>query len=170
MSIEQTTTAPTPTSIDRRHIGHRFPAFRSLIEAGRIRLFCKAIGETSAVHLDVEAARAAGYRHILAPITFPTAIAMDNPNPRCVIELLNIDIGWVLHGEEHYEYLKPICVGDEVTAELQIADIYAKKGGALEFVVCSLQMRNQFAEEVCRVRRSLVIRRPQTAGPAGAAP
>ena len=149
--------------IDRKHIGHRFPPFRSLIEAGRIRLFCKAIGETSPLHLNAEAARQAGYRDILAPLTFPTAIAMDNPNPRCIIELVEVDIGWVLHGEEHYDYFDPVCVGDEITTELAITDIHAKKGGALEFVVCELQMRNQLGARVCNVRRSLVIRRPQAA-------
>ena len=149
--------------IDRKHIGHRFPPFRSLIEAGRIRLFCKAIGETSSLHHNVDAAREAGYRNILAPLTFPTAIAMDNPNPRCIIELVGVDIGWVLHGEEHYDYFDPVCVGDEITTELTITDIFDKKGGALEFVVCELQMRNQLGARVCSVRRSLVIRRPQAA-------
>jgi acyl dehydratase len=155
-------------AIDRKHIGHRFPPFVSLIEAGRIRLFCKAIGESSAIHLNAEAARRAGYRNIVAPITFPTAVAMDNPNPRCIIELTGVDIAWVLHGEEHYEYFQPICVGDEITTEMQITDIYAKKGGALEFIVCELRMRNRASEPVCNVRRSLVIRRPQnTKAPAG---
>ena len=155
--------------VDKKHIGHRFPPFRSLIEAGRIRLFCKAIGESSPIHLDAEAARDAGYRNILAPITFPTAIAMDNPNPRCIIDLVGADIGLVLHGEEHYEYLSPICVGDEITTELKVTDIYAKKGGALEFVVSELHMRNQLGEWVCNVRRSLVIRQPQAATAMGGA-
>lgn len=154
--------------IDRKHIGHAFPAFSSTIEAGRIRLFCKAIGETAAIHHDAAVARKAGYRNVLAPITFPTAIAMDNPNPRCVIELVDVDIGWILHGEEQYDYFNPICVSDEVTTELKITDIYDKKGGALEFVVMALSMRNQLNEPVCAIRRSLVVRRPQTQSPAGA--
>lgn len=161
---------PPASSIDKKHIGHRFPPFRSLIEAGRIRLFCKAIEETSSIYLDARAARDAGYRNILAPITFPTAIALDNPNPRCIIELVGVDIGWVLHGEEHYEYLGPICVGDEITTELKITDIYVKKGGALEFVVCEAHMRNQLGECVCNVRRSLVIRRPQAMQATGSTP
>lgn len=149
--------------IDRKHIGHSFPTFRTTVEAGRVRLFCKAIGETSSVHSDPEAARALGYRDILAPITFPTALAMDNPNPRCVIELVGVDIAWVLHGEEHYSYFNPVCVGDEIEIELKITDIFDKKGGALEFVVMELDMINQLEERVCTVRRSLVVRRPTSA-------
>jgi acyl dehydratase len=146
--------------IDRKHVGHVFPAFRSTIEAGRIKLFCKAIGETAGIHHDASIARSAGYRDILAPLAFPTAIAMDNPNPRCVLELVDVDIGRVLHGEEQYEYFVPICVGDQITTELRITDIYDKKGGELEFVVIALTMCNQLNEQVCHIRRSLVIRRP----------
>ena len=153
--------------IDRKHIGHVFPAFESTIEAGRIRLFCKAIGETAAIHHDAAVARKSGYRNILAPLAFPTAIAMDNPNPRCIIELVDVDIAWILHGEEHYDYFNPICAGDQITTELKITDIYDKKGGALEFVVAALRMRNQLNELVCDIRRSLVVRRPQTKSSAG---
>ena len=149
--------------IDKKHVGHSFPLFVSSIEAGRIRLFCKAIGETAPIHLDAEVARAAGYRNTLAPLTFPTAIAMDNPNPRAIIELVGVDIGWILHGEEHYDYLAPICVGDQITAQMKITDIYDKKGGALEFVVSELAMTNHLNEKVCNVRRSVVVRRPQAA-------
>jgi acyl dehydratase len=153
--------------IDKKHIGHRFPPFHSVIEAGRVRLFCQAIGETAAIYLDAQAARAAGYRHILAPLTFPTAVSMDNPNSQRILKLLAVDVAWVLHGEEHYDYFAPMCVGDEIAAELTIADIYEKKGGALEFVVAELHMRNQLEERVCRIRRSLVVRRPGAARQTG---
>jgi acyl dehydratase len=152
--------------IDKRHIGHVFPPFSSIIEAGRLRLFCKAIGETDLIHVDAQAARQAGYRNVLAPLTFPTAVAMDNPNPHCTIDLLEVDLAWILHGEEHYDYFGPICVGDVITTEVKISDIYEKKGGALEFVLTELEMRNQFDERVCKLRRSLIVRRPPT-GPAG---
>jgi len=146
--------------IDTRHIGHKFTPFDSIIEAGRVRLFCAAIGETAAIHRDARAARAAGYPHILAPLTFPTAIAMDNPDPRCVIDLLEVNIAWILHTEERYDYLGPICVGDLITTAMEIIDIYARKNGALQFVVTALDMRNELAQPVCKVRRSFAVRRP----------
>jgi acyl dehydratase len=149
--------------IDRKHIGHRFVPFTTAIEAGRVRLFCKAIGENRAIHLDATAAQAAGHRNILAPITFPTAIALDNPNPRAAIELVGVNIAWILHGEEHYECFAPIFVGDRITTAIQIVDIYDKKGGALEFIVSELSMNNHLDERVCNARRSLVVRRPQNA-------
>jgi acyl dehydratase len=146
--------------IDTRHIGHRFTPFDSVIEAGRVRLFCQAIGETAAIHFDARAARAAGYPDIVAPLTFPAAIAMDNPNPHCVIDLLGVEIARILHSEERYDYLAPICVGDRITTGIAVMDIYTKKNGALQFVVTSLEMHNALGQPVCKVRRSFVVRQP----------
>jgi acyl dehydratase len=148
--------------IDRKHIGHAFPPHTSLIEAGRVRLYCQAIGETAPIHWDAEIARSAGYRNILAPLTFPTAVSMDSPNPRRVIELLDISLTRVLHGEEQYEYFAPMCVGDEIATESKILDIYDKKGGSLEFVVLELNMHNQLDERVCKIRRSFIVQGPQS--------
>ena len=53
--------------INRDFLGHVSPSKSILVEAGQLKLFCKAIGETRAVYLDEAAARAAGYRSILAP-------------------------------------------------------------------------------------------------------
>jgi acyl dehydratase len=147
--------------IDRKHIGYAFLPFTSVIEAGRVRLYCEAIGETDPIHLDATTARNAGYRDILAPLTFPTAVSMDSPNPRRAIELLDIDLARVLHGEEQYDYFAPICVGDEITSASKIVDIYDKKGGSLEFVILELNMRNQLDERVCRIRRTFIVRRIQ---------
>jgi acyl dehydratase len=153
--------------IDKRHIGHRFPSFSSIIEAGRVRLFCTAIGETNLIHADAKAARQAGYRNVVAPLTFPTAIAMDNPNPLRTIDLLEVDLAWILHGEERYDYFGPICVGDEITTNSRIGDIYERKCGALEFVLMELEMHNQLNQRVCNLRRLLIVRRPVIADPPG---
>ena len=148
--------------IDRKHIGRAFPPYTSLVEAGRVRLYCQAIGETAPIHWDAKIARSAGYRNILAPLTFPTVVSMDNPNPRRVIELLDISLTRVLHGEEQYDYFAPICVGDEITSESEIVDIYDKKGGLLEFVILELNMQNQLDERVCKIRRSFIVRGTQS--------
>ena len=148
--------------IDRKHIGRAFPPYTSLVEAGRVRLYCQAIGETAPIHWDAKIARSAGYRNILAPLTFPTVVSMDNPNPRRVIQLLDISLTRVLHGEEQYDYFAPICVGDEITSESEIVDIYDKKGGLLEFVILELNMQNQLDERVCKIRRSFIVRGTQS--------
>jgi acyl dehydratase len=83
-----------------------------------------------------------------------------------MIELLGVNIAWVLHGEEQFDYFAPICVGDRITAQLRITDLYDKKGGALEFIAAAFEMTNQLQEKVCAIRRILVIRRPRPEGAA----
>ncbi len=146
--------------ISREFIGHEFPPFKTVIERGRVRLFCKAIDEDAKVHLDVDAARQLGFRDVLTPLTFPTAIAFDNPNPHCIYDLLGLNISWILHGEERHEYFDPIFAGDEITTQIRIADIFDRKAGTLEFIIARFTMRNQLEKLVCEIVRTLVVRRP----------
>ena len=46
--------------LDKKLIGHKFNAFTTTVEAGKIRLFCKAIGEDDPIYVDEEAAKKAG--------------------------------------------------------------------------------------------------------------
>ena len=117
--------------LDKKLIGHTFKPFTTTVEAGKIRLFCKAIGEEDPIYVDEAAAKKAGYRAIPAPPTFLTAVTNDDPDKGGLLRLLNVDIGLILHGEQHYEYLAPVHVGDKITCQQKVIDIYDKKGGAL---------------------------------------
>src|SRR3546814_17832537 len=48
---------------------------------------------------------------------------------------LGVDMMRILHGEQGFTYHAPAYVGDRLTITTTTEDIYAKKGGALEFVV-----------------------------------
>ena len=45
--------------LDKKLIGHEFTPFTATVEAGKIKLFCKAIGEEGAIYADEAAAKAA---------------------------------------------------------------------------------------------------------------
>ena len=144
--------------LDKGLIGHTFNAFSTTVEAGKIRLFCKAIGEENPIYVDEEAAKKAGYRAIPAPPTYLTAVTNDDPDKGGLLRLLNVDIGLILHGEQHFEYYAPVVVGDVVTCQEKVVDIYDKKGGALEFVVKTAEARNQRDELVAELRTVIVCR------------
>ncbi|TAJ28083.1 MAG: MaoC family dehydratase, partial [Reyranella sp.] len=76
--------------LDKKLIGHTFQPFSTVVEAGKIRLFCKAIGEEDAIYSDEAAAKAAGYRGITAPLTFLRALQADDPNKGGLLRLLNV--------------------------------------------------------------------------------
>ena len=84
--------------LDKKLIGHKFNAFTTTVEAGKIRLFCKAIGEENPIYADEAVAKKAGYRAIPAPPTYLTAVTNDDPDKGGLLRLLNVDIGLILHG------------------------------------------------------------------------
>lgn len=144
--------------IDAAHVGRCLPVHSAAVERGRLRFFAKAIGETSAIYSDVAAARAAGYRDLPVPPTFLFCLEMEQPNPFEIYEEMGISLMQILHGEQAFSYHLPVCAGDEVTFQSRIADIYSKKGGAMEFVVKDTQVFNQHDEHVADLRSVVVVR------------
>jgi acyl dehydratase len=76
----------------------------------------------------------------------------------------DVDIGLILHGEQHYEYLAPVHVGDRITCQTQVMDIYDKKGGALWFVVSETELKDEASgRAVAKARGVTVVRNPNAA-------
>lgn len=145
--------------IDRAHIGRTWPSWEVLVEQGRLRLFAKAIGETRPEYTSVAAARAAGYRSILAPVTFAYCLGADDPSGLTYMEEVGIPISRLLHGEEQIVNREPICAGDRLRVTRRIKDIYSKKGGALDFVVWELAVDDAVdGHPVARTETILVVR------------
>ena len=144
--------------LDKTMIGHAFPAFATEVEKGRLRFFAKAIGETNPIYTDDAAAREAGYRALPAPPTFTSVLDQESPDFLPVLDLLDIDIARILHGSQEFEYLAPICAGDMIRVEVRIADIFDKKGGALDFVVMEHTYTNQDDVLTTKATSTLVVR------------
>ena len=149
--------------IDKKHIGHEFKAFTAVAEAGKLKLFCKAIGEEDPIYQSEEAAKKAGYPKIPVSPTFLQALTNDEPEKGGLLKLINVDIGLILHGEQHYEYLAPVHVGDKITCQQQVVDIYDKKGGALWFVVSETELKDQTGKAVAKAKGITVVRNPDAA-------
>lgn len=106
------------------------------IERGQLRLFAKAIGETSLIYTDVAAAHAAGYPDLPAPPSFlGNAIELDIPNPLHWLQAVGVDINNTLHGEQAFTYHKMAFAGDKLIFHRRICDVFTKKEGKLEFIV-----------------------------------
>jgi len=144
--------------IEKKWIGHQLPPSELLIERGRLQFFARSIGETDPIYTDLAAARAAGYPDLPAPPTFVFAAELESGAVTSLLETLELPIQKILHGEQGFTYLKPVCAGERVTVRSKIADIYEKKGGALEFVLKSSEVRNSSGELVAELRSLLVCR------------
>ena len=140
--------------IDRRHIGFRLQPFTVLVKAEQLRRFAEAIG-IGDPHID----------HSVAPPTYMKVIEGEGNSSRAIVSALQIDLRHILHVEQEFEYGAPIRVGDCVTVERTVADIYTKKGGALEFVVVDSTLHNGDGASLGRARQTILVRNEQHGEP-----
>lgn len=155
----------------------RFP-----VDAGLIHVFAQAIGDPNPVYHDEEAARAAGFPGVLAPPTFVQASAHFDPDyplrpkpgqpwfgsgrepsgtGRGGVAGVGGDggggasRGTGLHAEQHYEYHRPLCAGDVLTATVTPGRRWEKEGrraGKLLFSESVTEYRDQRGELVVTAR------------------
>lgn len=144
--------------ISREYIGLTMPAFTVEVEKGRLRFFAKATGQTDPVYTDEDAARAAGLPALPVPPTFLFCLEMDAPDPGALRNQLGIDIAKILHGEQRFRYHRMAFAGDRLTFEQRVADLYDRRGGALEFMVRETRVTNQRGEHVADLVGTTVIR------------
>lgn len=132
------------------------------IESGFLKFFAKATGETDPVYFDEDAARAAGFPGIPAPPTWLFPMSHSAPAERGDIfdpvNGLGVDMFKVLHGEQSFEYHSPLYAGDRVTLTTTTRDIYAKKGGALEFIVQDTRAVNAAGQVCVTMTTTTVVR------------
>ncbi len=126
------------------------------VERDRVLQFADAIGEDHPVFRDREAARAAGYEEQLAPPTFVTVMQIMTSGQVVLDQDLGLNYALVVHGEQEYEWHRPVQVGDVLTAIPRIADIYAK--GPNEFLVIEAQIRDASGQTVVVGRSTLLSR------------
>jgi peroxisomal enoyl-CoA hydratase 2 len=72
----------------------------------------------------------------------------------------------ILHGEQEFEFYKPILVGDVLTGTARIANVFEKeggRGGKMSFLVMEIEYKNQKGEKVA-ISRSTLIETGQAVG------
>ncbi|MEV0245994.1 MaoC family dehydratase N-terminal domain-containing protein [Nocardia sp. NPDC050712] len=147
-------------AIDPAIVGTEFPPTTLTVEAGRLRFFAKAIGETNPVYTDLDAAKSAGYADLPVPPTFLFAIELEKPDAFAFLAQAGVDLRFVLHGEQSFTYHSPAVAGDVLTATPRITDVYSKKGGALEFLVKETAVTRADGSAVADLKSIIVVRNP----------
>lgn len=146
--------------VDRSAIGLTMEPFTVTAEAGRLRFFARAIGETDPVFVDETAARAAGHPGLPLPPTFLFSMELDGPEPFAFFHRLGIDFARLLHGEQSFTHHRVAHAGEPLTFTARVADVYDKKAGALTFVVRETKVTDAAGEPVADLATVLVIRNP----------
>ena len=144
--------------LDKQLVGWTSPTSTVEVEKGRVRFFAQAIGETNSLYRDEEVARAAGYRSIPIPPTFLFCLETENSSSSRLLEILNVGMDRILHGEQSFRYHRAVCAGDCITFQSKVSDIYSRKGGTLEFIVLESTATNQDNVLVGEMRSSIIVR------------
>jgi acyl dehydratase len=143
--------------LDRSLIGRESEPVLHEVEKGAIRRFAEALGDPNPVYVDEAAARAAGYPALVAPPTFPVVLAANERFRH------SLDLGTrsILHGEQQFEYARPILAGDRITVKSKVADVLERAGasGPMDVIVIEDEGRDDRGELVLRSRAMLILRR-----------
>ncbi|MBX9973610.1 MaoC family dehydratase N-terminal domain-containing protein [Cytobacillus firmus] len=142
-------------------IGLELAPYTYSVEKGKIRELVLAIGDPNPIYYDEEAARNEGYDGIPIPLTFLQIIDLWGGysfQQKC--ELLNLNPVNILHGEQGYQFVKPIYAGDVLTVSGKVSDVKTKIGtsGGMNLITLEFEYRNQHNELVA-LSRNLTIER-----------
>jgi hydroxyacyl-ACP dehydratase HTD2-like protein with hotdog domain len=144
--------------LDPAVLENEFTEFEFAVERGKIREFAIALGLKDPVHFDIGAARAAGYADLLAPPTFTRQFWHENdendPMPH-----LGYDPKRRLHGEQEFEYHKPLVAGTLLRGNNVIISTREKegrRGGKMTFVIIETRFLDESGELVQVARRTLI--------------
>jgi peroxisomal enoyl-CoA hydratase 2 len=153
--------------VDRSFIGLRSRTFRMPIEWGKVREFARALKDPNPAYLDPEFAGRVHGGIPIPPTFLMTSMAWEIPEWESG-KVVQLDYGNGVHGEQEFELLKPIFVGDVLTWTQHIADIHEKeggRGGRMKFAVVEGNYFNQRAEQVA-ISRCVLIEFPPRPEPA----
>jgi acyl dehydratase len=144
-------------AINRDYVGRRFPA-SAPYEVSRVKIadFASAIGDSNPNYRDQAAAQAAGYPDVIAPPTFAIVLSMASSGSAIGDPGLGLNYAMVVHGEQRFEYSRPIVAGDVLVAQPTITDI--RDAGRNVMLTTSTDIRTEAGEHVCTAISTLVER------------
>jgi acyl dehydratase len=112
--------------------GREYPAVGPYhVGSEEIRRFATAVKNTHAMHYDVDVARAAGHKDLVAPPTFLVSIAQ-----RAEALMVNdpdaaVDFARVVHSDQRFTHHRAVVAGDELYAQATVTAVKELAGNRL---------------------------------------
>ena len=131
----------------------RSAALEWVVEQGKIAEFARAVLNEDDAYLRADA---------VAPPTFPQSMALWRaraPRPESGTGRGGLDMRRVLHGEQEFEYVRPLRAGDVLTATSHVKDRFekeGKRGGTMTFIISETVFRDQDGEVVAYSRGTTI--------------
>jgi acyl dehydratase len=137
-------------------VGRTFAPVTYAVGREKVREYARAVGETNPLHLDPDAARAAGHADVVAPPMFAVVYTSPAVVPAFFDPDVGMDFARMVHGAQEFAWGPLVVAGDEITTEVEVADI-AERGG-MGFYVFESRSDNQDGERVCTGTWTCIVR------------
>lgn len=124
-------------------VGKELKTVSYKVDEAKIRELAEVLGETREEYLTGKK---------MLP-TFPTVIEYWSAGYNFWFDL-GLDAKKTLHGEQEYEYIGEIKVGDTITVRSKVVDVFTKKN--LTFVILVREFFNQDDELVLRSKSTII--------------
>jgi hypothetical protein len=159
--------------VDTRAVGMVSARRVVTVERAPVTVFARAVKSRDRIYRDRQAAQDAGFADIPAPPTFAFALAYWGAYPELqegvepvesnpMLDLLgSLGPGLMLHGEQEFEYHQPVLVGDVLSGEDVIAEVYERESDThvMTFIVTETVWRDyESGEPVVTARFNLMHR------------
>ncbi|MEV1248150.1 MaoC family dehydratase N-terminal domain-containing protein [Nonomuraea sp. NPDC050022] len=144
-------------ALNRDFVGRTY-ASKSSYEVSRVKIreFAAAIGDGNPIYRDRDAAQAAGHPDVVAPPTFPIVFSLQSGGEALADPDLGLNLAMVVHGEQRFEYVRPIYAGDELVTSSTITDI--RSAGRNELLTVRSDIATVSGEPVCTTYNTIVER------------
>jgi acyl dehydratase len=142
--------------VDEKAVGKQWPSASFEVEASRIAQYADVIGADNPVHHDPEAAKAAGFRDLVAPPMFSVVYSAPAMGPAIMDPEVGINLPTMVHGGQEFVWGEPVCAGDTITTAATCKQIYEKDGKG--FYVFESVSTNQAGEETVRATWTNIVR------------
>ncbi|HXJ36762.1 MAG TPA: MaoC family dehydratase N-terminal domain-containing protein [Candidatus Eisenbacteria bacterium] len=131
-------------------IGRVLSTGSATVTADHVAGFARALGDTNPEY------------ETIAPPTYPIAFMTQAMSGGMETFLeLGLNFMTLVHGEQEFEYRRPIRAGETLSLTGRIADVYEKTGGSgtLDFVVMETEATDAKGQVVFFSRNTLISRR-----------
>ena len=125
----------------------------------KIREFAAAVGETNPLHLDLEAARAAGHEDVVAPPMFAVVYAGASLTPALFDPEVGIDFAMMVHGGQ--EFAGAGWSSPATRSPPRRRSRTSRLAAGIGFYVFESVSKNQRGETVCTGRWTNIVRGAQ---------
>jgi acyl dehydratase len=142
--------------IDQKFIGKEYPVTEYEIGREKMKEYASAINDSNPQYHDREFGKKSRYGDNIAPPLFASVYNLMGCANMFFDPELALNFAMLVHGEQEFEWLKPIKPGDIITTTGKIVDI-AEKGNN-DVIKYEARSKNQEGELVTIGRATFVIR------------